>query len=214
MRLSLAFLTALSIFCLSSSLCLAQATRAKQGSDHWLKLLNDQPGRQERLTAEQVRFFVSSKDGCQDIGIAGFPQTDGTIVLGDLILKDKVYTPLDGIATILQERGFQEASDDARTAIFINVFQQINQPLGIHVYSGEPSSEEDRPQPVRYQRQASDFFRLAIWVCQEPGLREGPEWRQILYIVAPGAASLSARTLQVFHPKAERLRGFPPTLSN
>lgn len=189
-------------------LLLAVAVGA-EGRQSWLSLLNAEPGREQKLTEADVVFRVSTSPDFPGLVAVGFPQSDGTLVLGSLIWKGKVWTPLAGYADILSEKGFASATDDERAALFLSLLRQTNAPLGIHPYNGAKSREENLPQPLAGFRQVDGQHRFVVWYCEEPGNREGPEWREVLYLVNPGAPSIRVRTLNTYHPQAENLRGFP-----
>lgn len=206
MKLSPRLLAALA----GAYLCVAPPALA-QSPASWLSLLNAEPGRAQKLTAEQVVFRPSVSPSYPGLVSVGFPQSDGTLTLGSLIWQGKVYSPLAGYAGILQQQGFAEASDEERASMFLDVLTQCNASLGLHPYQGAKSRQRDRPQPIFGQRQPSGGqHSFVVWMCEEPGNREGPEWREMLYQVSPDAAKVRARTLNVYHPAAERLRDFPP----
>jgi hypothetical protein len=186
-------------------------TALAESTSGWLHLLNAEPGRQQPLTAQDVVFRPAQGDGFEQLVAAGFRQSDGSLSLGSLIWKGKVYNPLQGYAQILSEMGFAEASDPGRLELFLKVLKHSNDALGIHPYSETGSREDNRPKPPVGSRQADGQHRFVIWFWVEPGNREGPEWRQVLYLVSADGASVRARTLQTYHPDAEGLRGFPTT---
>ena len=180
------------------------------GTQSWLSLLNAAPGREQPLTATDVVFRPSSSSEFPGLVAAGFPQSDGTLVLGSLIWEGKVWTPLAGYANILRGKGFVEANDEQRAALFLALLRQTNVPLGIHPYNGAKSREEGLPQPLAGFRQADLQHRFVVWYCEEPGNREGPEWREVIYLVNADATAVRARTVGTYHPLVENLRGFPP----
>jgi hypothetical protein len=180
-----------------------------QSPEAWLALLNAQPGREQKLTQSDVVFRPAVAEGFTDLVSAGFRQSDGTFALGCLIWQGKVWSPLSGYAQILQQKGFAEATDEERAQLFLSLLEQSNALLGIFPYSGGPSREENRPQPISGYRQVDGQHRFVVWFGEEPGTREGPEWRQVLYLISMVEPSVQARTLSTFHPVAEGLRGFP-----
>jgi hypothetical protein len=195
------------------ALCLSLSALAQE-TQNWLNLLN--AGREQKLTEAEVIF--RSAPGQQFAGLvsAGFRQSDGSINLGCLIWEGKVWTPLAGYAQILQQQNFAEATDQVRADLFLALLQQSHQPLGIYPYNGPKSREENRPQPIAGQRQMDGQHRFVVWFCEEPGNREGPEWRQVLYVISMPEKVVRARTLNTFHPAPEGLRDFPaiPTESS
>ena len=191
------------------ALLLAVAAVA-DGPKSWLSLLNAEPGREQPLTETEVVFRPSASAEFPGLVAAGFPQSDGTLVLGSLIWDGKVFSPLAGYGSILKEKGFLDASDQQRAALFLAMLRQTNATLGIHPYNGAKSREEGRPQPLSGFRQVDGQHRFVVWYCEEPGTREGPEWRQVIYLVNADATVVRARTLGTYHPEAENLPGFPP----
>lgn len=175
----------------------------------WLQQLNAQPGRESPLTAQQVIFYASNSDDLGQVVAAGFPQTDATVVLGAVLWRGKLYTPLAGAGSMLGFLGFRQADDATRLQLFLKVLNLIDRPLGIHPYTGPASAEPERPQPITGSRQANGTHRFTVWFYQEPGQREGGEWRQVLYLIDPLTPAITARTLVTFHPVAEGLQGFP-----
>jgi hypothetical protein len=176
----------------------------------WLDLLNAQPGREQPLTEADVLLRPSASQTFPGLVSVGFRQSDGRYNLGCIIWEGKVWTPLAGYAEILRRQGFAEADDATRQQMFLDLLGALNGPVGIHPYNGEKSRGEDRPQPVEGYRQVDGEHRFVVWLCAEPGQRDGPEWRQVLYLVDPAVPSVTARTLNSFHPVAEGLSGFPP----
>lgn len=184
-----------------------------QNPQGWLNLLNAEPGRAQKLTSSEVEFRTASSELFSGLVVAGFKQSDGTLILGSLIWEGRVLSPLAGYAQILKQKGFSEASDEQRVSQFLDLLRSCNAPLGIYPYNGAKSREENRPQPVVGFRQADGQHRFEVWFCEEPGLREGPEWRRVVYLVNPDVPAVRARTLDTFHPLAEGLRDFPPISS-
>lgn len=176
----------------------------------WLDLLNAQPGRAQPLTQNGVRFSASDATPFEGLVAAGFRQSDGSYTLGSLIWQGKVWSPLAGMAQVLSEKGFAEADDSSRLELFLALLQSCNGGLGIHVYNGKLSREENRPQPLSGSRQADGQHRFVVWFCEEPGTREGPEWRQVIYLINPEVPAIKARTVATYHPAPEGLRDFPP----
>lgn len=186
-----------------STVAMAQESRA------WLDLLNAEAGRKHKLSEKEVVFRPSTDERYAGLVAAGFRQSDGSLSLGSVIWDGKVWSPLAAYAQILRSTGFAEADDQTRSELFVTMLQQSNAGLGIHPYVGEKSREENRPQPVTGQRQADGKHRFVVWFYADPGNREGPEWRQVLYVISMEEPAVFAKTLQTFHPVAEGLRGFP-----
>lgn len=175
----------------------------------WLNLLNAENGRTVKLSEKDV-VFAPGPDSAVGAPVAvGYRQSDGTLTLGSLIWSGKVWSPLGGYAEILQQRGFAEADDETRTSVFLDLLRTTNEPLGTWVYTGPAGKSEDRPGPPVGYRQTDGLHRFVVWYCEEPGTREGPEWRRVLYIVDANKPSVQARTLASFHPVPEGLKNFP-----
>lgn len=189
-------------------LCLSVSALA-EGAQSWLSLLNAEPGREQKLSEADVVFRPATSAEFSGLVSVGFPQSDGTFVLGSLIWEGKVWTPLAGYAHILSQKGFAQASDEQRAALFLALLRQVNAPLGIHPYNGAKSREQGQPQPLEGYRQVDGQHRFVVWYGEEPGNREGPEWREVLYLVNMETPAVRARTLNTYHPLAESLRGFP-----
>ncbi len=195
--------------CLTLTVGLAHGAAAQPAS--WLNLLNsDGSGRSVKLTEKDVVFAPSAETRFGDVVAVGYRQTDGTLTLGSLIWQGKVWSPMAGYAAILRQANFSEANDEERRELFLSLLRTTNEPLGIWIYRGRASREEDRPQPPAAFRQVDGQHRFVVWCCKEPGQREGPEWRRVLYLLDTSAPSVQARTLSSFHPVAEGLKGFPP----
>lgn len=195
--------------CLTLAFGLIQGVVAQPAS--WLNLLNsDGKGRSVKLTEKDVVFAPCAETRFGEMVAVGYRQTDGTLTLGSLIWQGKVWSPMAGYAAILRQASFAEAKDEERKELFLSLLRATNEPLGIWTYRGQASREEDRPQPPATFRQVDGQHRFVVWYCEEPGLREGPEWRRVLYLVDASVPSVQARTLSSFHPVAEGLRGFPP----
>jgi hypothetical protein len=199
-------------FLLSCLLALSLSTTAlAQDTQSWLSLLNAEPGREQKLTEKDVLFKPASDPRFSGVVAVGFRQSDGSYSLGSVIWQGKLWRPLVAFANILRSQGFVEADDSARQELFLSLLEQIHGSLGIHPYTGEKSRQENRPQPITGQRQVDGKHRFLVWFWVEPGHREGAEWRQVRYVVSMEEPAVTVKTLQTFHPVAERLRGFPST---
>lgn len=181
-----------------------------ESSEKWLELLNSGRDKKYSLKPADVSFQPSETEGFEGLVAVGFRQSDGTFNLGSLIWEGKVWTPLAGWAHILQQKGFADADDETRSALFVELMRQSHEKLGIHPYNGRASYEENRPRPVTGSRQADGQHRFVVWFCEEPGNREGPEWRQVVYVVNMQTPLIRVRTLATYHPVPEGLRDFPP----
>ncbi len=191
------------------ALTLIQGAQANPAT--WLGLLNSNgAGREVKLSEKDVAFATTSSPRYGEIVSVGYRQTDGTLLLGNLIVDGKVASPLAGYAEMLKKAGFAEAEESLRRELFIELLKQTNESLGTWVYEGERGREDNLPSPPASYRQSDGQQRFVIWLCEEPGQREGPEWRRVLYLVDAQATSIQARTLGTFHPAAEGLKGFPP----
>lgn len=199
---------------LGLALCLSTSAFSQSGdSSTWLRLLNAESGRSQKLVAEQVLFGPATSDQFPGLVSVGYRQSDGTFTLGSLIWEGKVWSPMAGYAHILNRLGYAEADDAARNEMFLSLLKQSNEPLGIHPYTGTASREEDRPRPPSSSRQIDGQQRVELWFWKEPGDREGVEWRRVLYLVNLAEGRVKVRTLGTFYPEAEKLRGFPSSPS-
>ena len=177
----------------------------------WLSLLNsDGAGREIKLTEKDVVFAPTASPRFGDLVSVGYRQTDGTLLLGNIIVDGKVWSPLTGYVPLLEKAGFAEADDKHRQELFVELLRQTNEPLGTWVYEGKRGREESLPAPPAGYRQSDGQQRFVVWFCEEPGQREGPEWRRVLYLIDAQVKSIQVRTLGTFHPDAEGLRGYPP----
>lgn len=194
----------------SLTLSLSWSSPANAKPSEWLKLLNaERTGSSVKLSDKDVYFAPQEQAPFGPLVAVGYRQTDGTLTLGSLLWREKVWSTLAGYGAILADAGFGQASDEQRGELFLALLRTTQQPLGIWLYEEESARDPDRPHPPSSLRQSDGLHRFVVWYCQEPGMREGPEWRRVLYLVDASNASVQARTLASFRPEAERLRGFP-----
>jgi hypothetical protein len=184
---------------------------AAQSATEWLRLWNAQEGRETELRAEDVLFKASQNPRLEGLQVAGFRQSDGTFPMGRLMWKGEAYSPLAGTGQVLSDLGFAEASDSERKETFLTLLQQSYGLLGTKVYTGKAmrSYSGSRPEPLRSIRGADDSHRFQVWFYEFPAKAEEGEWREVLYHVSADGRTVKARTIGVFFPRGERLRGFP-----
>lgn len=178
----------------------------------WLRRWNNEPGREIKLTSENVVFKESKSELFPGLTAVGFRQSDGRFSLGRVIWNSTAMSPLQGMGAALVKAGFAEADDQAREEIFLTLISELQGSLGTIPYQGEPSRQKDRPVPIYGERSSDGSHRFVVWYSLLPPDRESREWRKVLYFISGDGATVKARTLATYHPKAERLRGFPEKL--
>lgn len=175
----------------------------------WLRRWNSEPGREGKLTMENV-VFKASEDGIfSGLTAVGFRQSDGRLTLGRVIWKSQALSPLEGMGAALRDSGFPDADDATREQIFFDLTNALQGSLGIVPYQGEPARQKDRPVPLFGERGTDGSHRFVVWYSLLPPNRESREWRKVLYFVSADGSAVRARTLATYHPKGEGLRGFP-----
>ncbi len=196
------------------ALCLSFPLAAQaQGPSDWLRLINSEEGRTEKLGENQVLFAPSQSEAFPGLVAVGYRQSDETYTLGSLIWEGKVWTPMAGYARILKSLGYQDADDAGRDSLFLGLLRECNAPLGVHLYAGPAAKEADRPAPPSGQRQLDGQQRATVWFWKEPGAREGVEWRQVFYQIDLREDRVKVKTLGTYYPETEGLRGFPSSPS-
>lgn len=180
-----------------------------EGTSEWLRVLNAQPGREQPLTEKDVVFYPAEPEGLPDFVAVGYPQSDGSQVLGTILWQGKAWPPLAAYAQVLQSSDFANKSEEERRQLFVSLLSAANLGLGIQPYDGERSREVNRPQPVALRSFSDGTDQFTVWFYEEASAREGSEWREVIYFVSPKADLVKARTVQTYHPLAEGLTDFP-----
>lgn len=182
-----------------------------ENHNDWLRRLNAESGREVKLSKDDVMFQDADKELFPGLIAIGFRRSDGRYTLGRVIWKGKALSPLAGVGAVLKDGDFASLDDEARRDLFLTLLTQIQGKLGVIPYEGEPSQTKGRPVPIVGERGTDGGHRFLVWYSLFPSNREVREWRHVLYFVSPDGSTVKARTLATYHPKAERLKGFPET---